>query len=454
MFDDQEENQDQPKPSPARLRFSYWLAGLDPDSGMPPRTPPADRTQTWQELQAKAPFSPMQGIGQRMMQPDAASGQAGQRETGMTPSTRPANLAQSRPSLQREPRTAPKLSIGQRLMQMDLDAASGRRTGIASKLTLGQRLMGLDGRGRFRVDNPQAQQGISNRLSPARALPSPFEATNNLWSRDGQAAFARDQQAAPNSPRSGSTAILDMTAHTKARSRIPRPGAVQEVEPNPTLRDPKQQAKGQSKQPTKLTKEQMAPLSGLMRDIRQSKPPRALRYLSPAEEEETAHLARSENTRGTVAEHEAVISVILNRVQSGLDQRRQYLDRGQEANVHNVINATTRHGIHQFQGLDNNEYGRNFAVLHDQGAQNARTAAGNIAARGPTNKATAFIVTETDPHTGRPKKPDERTVSHLGHVHFVGQVEHVFLYAPNTPQARTRPQATAAHHHPASHRRK
>ena len=28
MFDDEEQNQDQPKPSPARLKFSYWIARL------------------------------------------------------------------------------------------------------------------------------------------------------------------------------------------------------------------------------------------------------------------------------------------------------------------------------------------------------------------------------------------------------------------------------------------
>src|SRR5215472_15595131 len=158
MFDDQEENQDQPKPSPARRRFSYWIAGLDPDSGMPLGTPQADSAQTWQELQAKTPFN-----GQRLMRPDAASGLSGQRppygatQTGMTPATSPGNLVQSPSSLQREPRIKPKLSIGHRLMQMDLDAASGKRTGITPKLTLGQRIMGLDGKGGFKVDNPQGR---------------------------------------------------------------------------------------------------------------------------------------------------------------------------------------------------------------------------------------------------------------------------------------------------------
>jgi len=236
MFDDQEENQEQPKPSPARLRFSYWLAGIDPDSGMPPRTPLADRTQTWQELQARAPFN-----GQRMMQPDAESGQAGQqqpygaKQTGMTPATRPVNGARSGPSFQREPRVAPKLSIGQRLMQMDLDAASGQRTGIAPKLTLGQRLMGLDGSGGFRVDNPQVRQQLSNRFSPASASPSRFESTNTRWLTDGHTAFARGQQPTSSPKPAGGPSIVDMTAQTKIPSRIPRPVAVPDVEPNLNL---------------------------------------------------------------------------------------------------------------------------------------------------------------------------------------------------------------------------
>src|SRR5215472_13573510 len=104
MFDD-EENQNERTPSPARLRFTNWLVGLDPDSdprlggrrsggrqtGMTPGTLPADPAQTWQELQAKTPYSPKQGIGQRMMERDAASAPASQRQpsspiqTGMTP---------------------------------------------------------------------------------------------------------------------------------------------------------------------------------------------------------------------------------------------------------------------------------------------------------------------------------------------------------------------------------
>jgi hypothetical protein len=190
MFDD-EEKQDEKTPSPARLRFSNWLVGLDPDSdprlggrssgarqkGMTPGTPPADPTETWQELQAKTPYSPTQGIGQRTMQRDAASAPASQRQpysaiqTGMTPATRPIDRARTSPPLQQKPQSARKLSIGERLMQMDMDIAAGRRSTIAPKLTLGQRLMGLDERDRLRVDNPQARQISFSGPVPATSMP-------------------------------------------------------------------------------------------------------------------------------------------------------------------------------------------------------------------------------------------------------------------------------------------
>jgi len=198
MFDD-EENQNERTPSPARLRFTNWLVGLDPDSdprlggrrsggrqtGMTPGTLPADPAQTWQELQAKTPYSPKQGIGQRMMERDAASAPASQRQpsspiqTGMTPATRPIDRSRTLPPPQQRPQ---KLSVGHRLMQMDLDAASGRPT-IAPKLTLGQRLMGLDGRDRLRVDNPQGPQNMFSGSVPATSMPGGSGASSaaNNW---------------------------------------------------------------------------------------------------------------------------------------------------------------------------------------------------------------------------------------------------------------------------------
>jgi hypothetical protein len=150
----------------------------------------------------------------------------------------------------------------------------------------------------------------------------------------------------------------------------------------------------------------------------------------------TAHEAYGETARGSVAEHEAIISVILNRVRSG---DRQYVDRGQEFTVPDVIAAHTRRNTHQFQAIDNDAYTQ-FDQANDQGARNARTAAANIAANGPTNRATHFIV--TPPNT----QPTPRQVAALGHVRPAGNVGNVYLYE-DVPAARAPHRARGHQHH-------
>src|SRR5690348_1094611 len=79
----------------------------------------------------------------------------------------------------------------------------------------------------------------------------------------------------------------------------------------------------------------------------------------------------------------------------------QYVDPGQESNINNVIHAHTRRGNTLFQSVGNDPQdprGRNsreFDNIHDEGAENARKAAANIASNGPSNRATHFIVTDT-----------------------------------------------------------
>src|SRR5260370_6507194 len=171
------------------------------------------------------------------------------------------------------------------------------------------------------------------------------------------AAIEKLRQAQAN--RQATQAIVDLGPQTKAPARIPRAAAVPEVKPNLGWRvnDPKR---------VRTT------LDGLMRGKGELPPPRAARYLTQAEEQQTAPAAYSETTTGPVAEHEAIISVIENRRLSG---QRQYVDRGQEATVDNIIHAHTQRGMHQFQGIDNKAY-RGFGTRHHQEAQNARTAAG------------------------------------------------------------------------------
>jgi RHS repeat-associated protein len=135
-------------------------------------------------------------------------------------------------------------------------------------------------------------------------------------------------------------------------------------------------------------------------------------HLTPAQQQAAGAVAYSEATRGTVAEHQAIISVIVNRAES---HDRQYVNHGQQVTVENVINARN-----QFQGV-NGRNAQQFPHANNQGAQNARTAAANVAQRGPANHATAFIVT-----TGR--QPTRAEVRRLGNVHFVERVGNVFLY--------------------------
>ena len=80
----------------------------------------------------------------------------------------------------------------------------------------------------------------------------------------------------------------------------------------------------------------------------------------------------------------------------------QYVDSGQESNINNVIHAHTRRGNTLFQSAGNDPQdarGRNsreFDNIHDQGAENTRQAAANIASNGPSNRATHFIVADNE----------------------------------------------------------
>jgi len=258
---------------------------------------------------------------------------------------------------------------------------------------------------------------------PPRYVPLPAVGNEDkVWRiQELRQARGNGQAVSHDGPR-----VFDAKPWVEAPSRIPRPAAGPDVKPNLRVRDSKQLRRT---------------LAGLIQGIREAQRPGVLRHLTPADAQEAAHESYFETQRGSVAEHEAIISTMVNRLRS--PQRRHYVDRGQEYNVHNVVQAHARHGIHQFQGIDNQAY-PGFENRHDQGAQNARTAAANIAAHGPTNNATAFIVTD-----GR--APTRPQVTHLGHVHFVGRVGNVFLYAEDAPsQPRTRTHRVPGHH-PAAH---
>jgi len=143
-------------------------------------------------------------------------------------------------------------------------------------------------------------------------------------------------------------------------------------------------------------------------------------HLSAPQQQAAALVAYSETTVGSVEEHQAIISVIVNRTESG---DRQYVNHGRPVTVENVIHANG-----QFQGV-NGRNAQRFPRTHNAGAENARTAAANVSQNGPTNHATHFLVTG-----GR--EPTAREVRRLGNVHFAERVGNVFLYEPGPAPAQ------------------
>lgn len=143
--------------------------------------------------------------------------------------------------------------------------------------------------------------------------------------------------------------------------------------------------------------------------------------LTPEQRRVAAAQAYAEGTDATQAEHEAMISAMLNRANSG---DRQYVNQGRAVNFENVMGATAPNGRNQFQGYRGRDYNAHFTgAANNQGARNATAAAANISRNGPTNNATFYIATGGQP-------PTQRQVRNLGNVHQVGQVGRVYLYAP------------------------
>lgn len=143
--------------------------------------------------------------------------------------------------------------------------------------------------------------------------------------------------------------------------------------------------------------------------------------LTPEQQRIAAAQAYAEGTDATQEEHEAMISAMVNRANSG---DRQYVNHGQAVNFENVMGATAPNGRNQFQGYRGRDYNAHFTgAANNQGARNATAAAANISRNGPTNNATFYIF-----HRGA--EPTQREVRNLGNVHFDHREGDVFLYAP------------------------
>ena len=135
-------------------------------------------------------------------------------------------------------------------------------------------------------------------------------------------------------------------------------------------------------------------------------------------------MSYAELGRGTLQEHEAVQSTVLNRIASG---HGYWVKRGEELNEENVINAPG-----QYQGVREHpdavtDYLDGTAV----GAQNAATAERNLRRTGkPITDATSYIA-HLD---GSP--PSDEEIFRLGHVVYAGKVGRVYLYRDSAPPVK------------------
>ena len=144
-----------------------------------------------------------------------------------------------------------------------------------------------------------------------------------------------------------------------------------------------------------------------------------------SERTELGAMSYVELGRGTVDEHEAVQSTVLNRIASG----HKYFAHGKELNEHNVITAPG-----QYQGvMDHPEEFMKYLAGTAVGAQNAAQAERNLRRTGKaTTNATAYIA-HLD---GSPPSDDE--VWRLGNVTFAEprKVGRVYLYTDLNPPVK------------------
>jgi hypothetical protein len=135
-----------------------------------------------------------------------------------------------------------------------------------------------------------------------------------------------------------------------------------------------------------------------------------------ADRSERGAMSYSEKTDGTVAEHEAMQSTVMNRVASG---ERQYVGKGKPVNEQNVI-----HAPNQYQGILKPQFPEyKSGHASNAGSRNAANADEHLRRTGkPTNDATFFIVNRGG------KAPTGREIHNLGNVEPAGRVGDVYLY--------------------------
>jgi len=162
-------------------------------------------------------------------------------------------------------------------------------------------------------------------------------------------------------------------------------------------------------------------------DVQASQTQQATDQTASQSRSDRAAMSYSEKADGSVAEHEAIQSTVMNRVASG---DKQYVRSRRPVNEYNVIHAPHQYqGVPSIQNLQRNgksQFARYKSGAADSpGARNAAIADENLRRTGkPANDATFFIVNPG----GKP--PTDEQVHRLGNVAPAGRVGDVYLYKP------------------------
>ena len=132
-------------------------------------------------------------------------------------------------------------------------------------------------------------------------------------------------------------------------------------------------------------------------------------------------MSYSEKANGSVPEHEAMQSTVMNRAASG---KKYWVEKGHELNEQNVITAGNPK---QYLGVGSDNYNAYLKGKNDPGARNAMQADENLRRTGkPTNDGTSFVVHPD----GSP--PSDEEIFAMGHVVPAKppRVGSVYLYKP------------------------
>ncbi len=143
-------------------------------------------------------------------------------------------------------------------------------------------------------------------------------------------------------------------------------------------------------------------------------------------EQEVEAEVYGEKTNGTVNEYKAMASVIVNRANSGSKAGRQYVQKGQDVNIHNVVSNTKQ--LQAYGGTNYNNFYNGSPKVSQTTRANVETAVTSVFSQGATTKATFFIA----PAGGAPTCAEVRALGNVTPAN-PASVGGVYLYEIKPP---------------------